>query len=132
MNDDLSWLLDQLVHDTVGVLHALLLSDEGMKLAHDKSLDHDTADLLSAMCTTWLTVSHQMEQLFDTGGPALTATVETPKVQLLAVSAGKRAILATLAKSEADPGIVGTAMAQLVERAADHLTVQARSPRTPS
>ncbi|MGW3009678.1 roadblock/LC7 domain-containing protein [Streptomyces sp. NPDC001219] len=132
MNADLPWLLDQLCHDTPGVLHALLLSDEGMKLAHDKTLDRDTADLLSAMCTTWLTLSHQLEKLFDTGGPALTATVDTPNIQLLAVGAGKGAILATVATSEADPGIVGTAMSQLVERVADHLSVPPRSPRTPS
>ncbi|MFI7095400.1 roadblock/LC7 domain-containing protein [Streptomyces lydicus] len=132
MSAELSWLLDQFVHDTVGVVHTVLLSDEGMKLAYDKSLDRDTADLLASMCTTWLTVSHQLEKLFDTGGPALTASVDTPKLQLLAVGAGKHAILATVAKSEADPGIVGTAMAQLVERVADHLSVPPRSPQAPS
>ncbi|WP_433855243.1 roadblock/LC7 domain-containing protein [Streptomyces kronopolitis] len=130
MSTDLSWLLDQLCHDTPGVRHALLLSSDGMKVAYDKSLDLDSADLLSAICSGLLSLSNKLDKAFNAGYPALTISIDTPRAQLLVVGAGTGGVLAAVAESEADPGIVGTAMSQLVERVADHLSVPTRAPRT--
>ncbi|WP_406220905.1 roadblock/LC7 domain-containing protein [Streptomyces decoyicus] len=132
MSTDLSWLLDQLCRDTAGVRHALLLSSDGLKVAYDKSLDLDSADILSAICSSLRAISNELDKAFKAGGPALTITIDTPRAQLLVVGAGTGGVLATVAESDADPGIVGTAMAQLVERVADHLSVPPRSPRAPS
>ncbi|QIY59037.1 roadblock/LC7 domain-containing protein [Streptomyces sp. RPA4-5] len=132
MSTDRSWLLDQLCQNTAGVRHALLLSDDGLKTARDQNLDDDRADHLSAVCTGLLSLSNGLDQAFDTGGKALSVAVDMPLVQVLVIGAGEGAILACMAEAEADTGIVATAMAQLVERIADHLSVPARSARTPS
>lgn len=132
MSTDLSWLLDQLCRDIAGVRHALLLSDDGLMMARSENLKLDPADHLSAVCTGLLALSHNLDEAFETGGKALSVAVDSPDAQLLVVGAGEGAILACVTEAMADTGIVGTAMAQLVERVADHLSVPTRSARTPS
>ncbi|MGX1759392.1 roadblock/LC7 domain-containing protein [Streptomyces lydicus] len=132
MSTDLSWLLDQLCRDTAGVRHALLLSDDGMKMACGASLERDLADHLSAVCTGLLSLAYGLDKAFETGGKALSVAVDMPDAQLLVVGAGEGAILACVTEAVADTSIVGAAMAQLVERVADHLSVPTRSARTPS
>ncbi|MEK8146387.1 roadblock/LC7 domain-containing protein [Streptomyces sp. M10(2022)] len=50
--DDMAWLLRQFVADVPGVLHAVLLSRDGLRLL-DSEVDKDWADELSAALSGW-------------------------------------------------------------------------------
>ena len=47
---NLEWLLENLVGNTPGTRHALVLSRDGLKLCHTASLSVDKADQLAAIC----------------------------------------------------------------------------------
>lgn len=48
-NANLEWLLENLVTNTRGAAHALVLSRDGLKLCHTRGLTVDKADQLSAI-----------------------------------------------------------------------------------
>lgn len=126
MSTELQWLMDNFREDTPGVQHALLLSHDGLRLACDATLDGDRADHLAAIASGLYMLSEQTSVHFDGGGSVQTVLLDLPKLQLLAVAAGDGAVLTVLAEAEADPGVVGTAMKQLVDQLFEHLRVNAR------
>jgi predicted regulator of Ras-like GTPase activity (Roadblock/LC7/MglB family) len=132
MTTDLSWILDKFHESTSGVRHAVLLSVDGLPKARDTSLDQDHADRLAAISSGMWGLAAGLDAHFDTGGRALTVNIDLPRAQLLVVTAGERAVLAVVAESEADPGIIGAAMTQLVDQLASHLGVGPREPGAPS
>ncbi|WP_181790157.1 roadblock/LC7 domain-containing protein [Streptomyces phytophilus] len=127
MSESLDWLLANFVQQVASARSAVVASTDGVRMhAHD--LDTAAADRLAAVATG----------LFSLGGGIGTDTVrgvrqvlvEHEDVVLCVMAAGPGAVLAVLAEPDADLGVIGYEMGQLVKRVPTHLTSPARTAVT--
>ncbi|ASU85819.1 dynein regulation protein LC7 [Nocardiopsis gilva YIM 90087] len=126
-NRGLDWLLDNLVEKTPGVRHVLVLSRDGLKMCFTPGLDEDQADQLSAVSAGIQSLSLSASAEFGDGLGSGQAMVEFGGGLLLIVPAGEGAHLAVIADADADVGIVGHNMNELVEQIGTYLTAAPRS-----
>lgn len=152
---DLGWLLENLAERARGVRHVLVLSRDGLRICHTPELQADQADQLAAIASGIQSLSLSASGEFGsgpvngglgTGGSgdaglaggagglggerpwAGQSMVEFRGGVLLIVPAGEGAHLAVIAHEDADVGLVGHYMNELVEQIGGHLTA---APRTP-
>jgi predicted regulator of Ras-like GTPase activity (Roadblock/LC7/MglB family) len=119
---DLEWLLQSLKERTPYVRHVLVLSKDGLRLCFTDDLDVDRADQLSAIASGIQSLAVSASAEFGTGLGSGQSMVEFPGGVLLIVPAGEGAHLAVVAADEADVGLVGHNMSELVEQIGGHLT----------
>jgi predicted regulator of Ras-like GTPase activity (Roadblock/LC7/MglB family) len=119
---DLEWLLQNLKDRTPDVRHVLVLSKDGLRLCFTDDLDIDRADQLSAIASGIQSLAISTSAEFGTDLGSGQSMVEFPGGVLLIVPAGEGAHLAVVAADEADVGLVGHNMSELVEQIGDHLT----------
>ncbi|MEV5572411.1 roadblock/LC7 domain-containing protein [Spirillospora sp. NPDC052269] len=123
---DLSWLLDGLRDRTPGVRHVLVLSKDGLKICFTGDLDVDRADQLSAVAAGVQSLSLSASAEFGTGLGVGQSMLEFAGGLLLIVPAGEGAHLAVVATEDADVGLVGHSMNELVEQMGSFLTAPPR------
>ncbi|WP_039938305.1 MULTISPECIES: roadblock/LC7 domain-containing protein [Streptomyces] len=124
----LDWLLENLLEKTPGARHALVLSRDGLKLCLTSGLSVDQADQLSAIASGIQSLSHGASIEFGDGsGGVRQSMTEFHGGILFIVEAGEGAHLAVVAHDEADVGIIGHNMNEMVEQIGDHLRA---APRT--
>ncbi|MGA4978927.1 roadblock/LC7 domain-containing protein [Streptomyces cinereoruber] len=124
----LTWLVEGLLERTPGARHALVLSRDGLKLCHTPGLSSDQADQLSAIAAGIQALSHGASVEFGDGsGGVRSAMAEFYGGVLFIVEAGQGAHLALIAAEEADAGLVGHNMSELVEQLGEHLTAPPRA-----
>jgi predicted regulator of Ras-like GTPase activity (Roadblock/LC7/MglB family) len=126
---DLEWLLENLRARTPDVRHVLVLSKDGLRLCFTSDLSIDRADQLSALASGIQSLAISASAEFGTHLGSGQAMVEFPGGLLLIVPAGEGAHLAVVAGDEADVGLVGHNMSELVEQIGNHLTAPPRRPR---
>ncbi|MFI7318872.1 roadblock/LC7 domain-containing protein [Streptomyces venezuelae] len=130
----LTWLLQGLLERTPGARHALVLSRDGLKLCRTPELSVDQADQLAAIAAGIQSLSHGASAEFGDGsGGVRSAMAEFYGGILFIVEAGEGAHLAVIAAEDADAGLVGHTMAELVEQLGEHLRAAPRAdggPRT--
>jgi predicted regulator of Ras-like GTPase activity (Roadblock/LC7/MglB family) len=119
---DLEWLLQNLKDRTPDVQHVLVLSKDGLRLCFTDDLDVDRADQLSAIASGIQSLAISASAEFGTDLGSGQSMVEFPGGVLLIVPAGEGAHLAVVAADEADVGLVGHNMSELVEQIGGHLT----------
>jgi predicted regulator of Ras-like GTPase activity (Roadblock/LC7/MglB family) len=125
----LEWLLENLVGNTPGARHALVLSKDGLKLSHTGRLSVDRADQLAAIAAGVQSLSHGASMEFGDGtGGVRQSMTEFHGGLLFIVEAGEGAHLAVLAADDADVGLIGHNMDELVEQIGDFLTSPPRRP----
>jgi predicted regulator of Ras-like GTPase activity (Roadblock/LC7/MglB family) len=125
--DKLDWLLENLLEKTPGSRHALVLSRDGLRLCHSAGLDSDRADQLAAIASGIQSLSLSASVEFGDGAGGVRQSMnEFHGGLLLIVEAGEGAHLAVIADEEADVGVVGHNMHQLVERIGEYLTAAPR------
>jgi predicted regulator of Ras-like GTPase activity (Roadblock/LC7/MglB family) len=128
---DLDWLLESLLRKTPGARHALVLSRDGLKLCHTPGLTVDQADHLAAIASGIQSLSHGASVEFGDGtGGVRQAMAEFYGGILFIVEAGAGAHLALVADEDADAGLVGHNMNELVEQIGHHLSSPPREPDT--
>ncbi|MCX5394890.1 roadblock/LC7 domain-containing protein [Streptomyces sp. NPDC006482] len=126
-DDKLSWLLEGLLERTPGTRHALVLSRDGLKLCRTAGLSVDQADQLSAIAAGIQSLSHGASVEFGDGtGGVRSAMAEFYGGILFIVEAGDGAHLALVADEDADAGLVGHNMTELVEQLGEHLVARPR------
>ncbi|MFE7114477.1 roadblock/LC7 domain-containing protein [Streptomyces sp. NPDC057654] len=130
-NRDLSWLMDQLRDETAGVLHVLLLAEDGLRSAKDQTLGVDSADKMAAICSGMANLGAGAGDELD-GGALRSVVVDLERKQLVIMAAGRGSVLGVLAEADADLALVATAMVQMIERLADHLGVAPRAAQSPA
>ena len=114
---NLTWMLASLVEQTAGATHALVLSRDGLKLCHTAGLSVDKADQLSAIAAGVQALSQGASVEFGDGtGGVRHSMTEFHGGILFIVEAGEGAHLAVLASEEADVGLIGHRMNELVEQ----------------
>jgi predicted regulator of Ras-like GTPase activity (Roadblock/LC7/MglB family) len=129
---DLDWLLESLLERTPGARHALVLSRDGLKLCRTSGLSVDQADQLSAIASGIQSLAHGASAEFGDGtGGVRQSMTEFHGGLLFIVEAGEGAHLAVIAAEEADAGVIGHNMNELVEQIGDYLSSPARDPRAP-
>jgi predicted regulator of Ras-like GTPase activity (Roadblock/LC7/MglB family) len=123
----LDWLLENLLEKTPGTRHALVLSRDGLKLCLSSGLTVDQADQLAAIASGIQSLSHGASIEFGDGsGGVRQSMTEFHGGILFIVGAGLGAHLAVVAGEDADPGIVGHNMGELVEQIGVHLRAEPR------
>jgi predicted regulator of Ras-like GTPase activity (Roadblock/LC7/MglB family) len=129
---NLDWLLENLVENTAGAVHALVLSRDGLKLCHTSALSRDKADQLAAIAAGVQALSQGASMEFGDGtGGVRQSMTEFHGGLLFIVAAGDGAHLAVLADATADVGLIGHRMDELVEQIGAFLTSAPR-PLLPS
>lgn len=124
----LDWLLENLLKKTPGARHALVLSRDGLKLCLTSGLSLDQADQLAAISSGIQSLSHGASIEFGDGsGGVRQSMTEFHGGILFIVEAGEGAHLAVIAEDEADVGIIGHNMNELVEQIGDHLRAAPRA-----
>jgi predicted regulator of Ras-like GTPase activity (Roadblock/LC7/MglB family) len=126
---NLTWMLESLVDQTAGASHALVLSRDGLKLCHTSALDIDKADQLAAIAAGVQALSQGASVEFGDGtGGVRQSMTEFHGGILFIVEAGEGAHLAVLAAEDADVGLIGHRMNELVEQIGAFLTAPPRQP----
>jgi predicted regulator of Ras-like GTPase activity (Roadblock/LC7/MglB family) len=128
-DNSLTWLLKGLLERTPGTRHALVLSRDGLKLCWTEHLTLDRADHLAAICSGIQALAQGASVEFgdSTGGVRHSMTGFHGGL-LFIVEAGEGAHLAVVAEEDADPGVVGHQMTELVEQIGEHLRAEPRNP----
>lgn len=123
----LDWLLEGLLQRTQGAAHALVLSKDGLKLCHTTGLSIDQADQLAAIASGIQSLSHGASVEFGDGsGGVRQSMTEFHGGLLFIVEAGEGAHLAVVAADDADVGLIGHNMNELVEQIGEYLTAAPR------
>ncbi|MFC7933026.1 roadblock/LC7 domain-containing protein [Streptomyces cinereoruber] len=126
-DEKLSWLLEGLLERTPGTRHVLVLSRDGLKLCRTPELSVDQADQLAAIAAGIQSLSHGASVEFGDGtGGVRSAMAEFYGGILFIVEAGEGAHLALVADEDADAGLVGHNMSELVEQLGEYLVARPR------
>ncbi|WP_190276750.1 roadblock/LC7 domain-containing protein [Catenulispora acidiphila] len=122
----LDWLLQGLVDGVPGARHALVLTGDGLRLAH-YAVDEDVADRLAAICAGLQSLSSAVAEMFP-GGDQRTRmiVIEVGGGYFYVMAAGEGAFLAVVADDGVDAGLMGRQMRDLVVRIGEHLASPAR------
>ena len=124
---DLDWLLENLLERTPESRHAIVLSKDGLKLCHTYGLSVDQADQLAAIASGIQALSYGASAEFGDGSGGLRQSMtEFHGGMLFIVEAGEGAHLAVIADDDADVGLIGHNMNELVEQLGEYLTAPAR------
>ena len=124
---DLEWLLENLLSKTPGTRHVLVLSRDGLKLCHTSALTRDRADQLAAIASGIQSLSCGASIEFGDGtGGVRQSMTEFHGGLLFIVEAGLGAHLAVIAEDEADVGLIGHNMHEMVEQIGEYLTAPPR------
>lgn len=126
-DNSLTWLLQNLLDCTPGTRHALVLSRDGLKLCWTEHLTLDRADQLAAICSGIQALAQGASVEFGDGtGGVRHSMTEFHGGLLFIVEAGEGAHLAVVAVEDADPGVVGHQMTEMVEQIGEHLRAEPR------
>ncbi|MDH6223409.1 MULTISPECIES: roadblock/LC7 domain-containing protein [Streptomyces] len=130
---ELTWLLEGLLERTPGARHALVLSRDGLKLCHSPELTVDQADQLAAISAGIQSLAQGASAEFGNGdGGVRQSMTEFHGGLLFIVEAGAGAHIAVVAEEEADPGLVGHTMQELIEQLGEHLSTPPRESSDPA
>ncbi|MES4902093.1 MULTISPECIES: roadblock/LC7 domain-containing protein [unclassified Streptomyces] len=129
--DGLDCLLDDLVVRVGGVRHAVVLSGDGAAVSASRGLGRRDAEQLAALASGFhgLAVVSARRRA---RGAARQTMVETEAGNLFVVAAGEGSYLAVLSAATADPALIASETARLVERVAEYLRAHPRLPEAPA
>lgn len=128
--NDLDWLLRGLIERVPDTRSALLLSSDGLKKAYC-GLDADEADHLSAIASGLFSLARSAGTRFGNESTGVRQVVAELDDSLLFVStAGAGAVLTVMAGRDADAGVLGYEMSQLVKAVRPYLATPARHATT--
>ena len=122
----LDWLVNDFTRDTPGVLHALVVSGDGLLLASSAEVDANLGDQLSATTSGLVSLSRGAAQLLSLA-PVSQTIIEMTGGYLFATSISQDSTLAVVAQRHCDMGMVGYEMTMLASRVGHALTPAPRS-----
>ena len=123
---DLSWLLRSLLDRVPHARSAVLLSADGLTTAV-QGLSPDDADHLSAIASGLFSMARSAAAKFGGSDGVRQVVAELDDTLLFVSSAGFGSALTVLADREADAGVLGYEMFQVVKSASPLLGITARS-----
>ncbi|AGZ40542.1 roadblock/LC7 domain-containing protein [Actinoplanes friuliensis] len=123
---DLVWLLTGLIERVPDTRSALLLSSDGLRKAA-YGLDDAAADHLAAISSGLFSLARSAGTRFGGGETVRQVVAELQDALLFVSAAGSGAVLAVMAGPQAEPGVLGYEMAQLVKSVRPYLGTPVRS-----
>jgi predicted regulator of Ras-like GTPase activity (Roadblock/LC7/MglB family) len=123
---DLDWLLRGLVERVPHARHAVLLSADGLTTAVH-GLSPDDADHLAAIASGLFSIARSAAAKFGGSDGVRQVVAELDDTLLFVSSAGYGSVLAVLADRDADAGVLGYEMVQLVKSVRPFLGTPARN-----
>lgn len=118
-----SWLLDNFVRSVPGVSHTLVVSADGLLMAMSERLDRTQGDQLSAIVSGISSLTRGAARQLD-AGEVRQAIIEMDSMFLFSMVVSDGSVIAVMAESTCDVGLVGYEMALLVSRTERTLTPQ--------
>lgn len=128
---DLGWLLRGLVERVPHTRSAVLLSADGITTAAH-GLDSNSADHLAAIASGLFSVARTAAAKFGRSDGVRQVVAELDDTMMFTSSAGFGSVLTVLADRDADAGVLGYEMAQLVKAVRPFLATPARRAGPPS
>ena len=123
---NLNWLVNSFVSQTPGVDEAVVVSSDGLPLAKSEGLDRDATDRFSAVSSGLIGLAYGAAGRFG-GGAVTEVIVEMENAFLFVTGVSDGSLLAVMAQSSSDVGLVAYEMAVLVEKAGEALTPELRA-----
>lgn len=125
-DETIQWLLDQMVDAVPEMLYAVLLSGDGLAIAHSRGATQEDAEQLAAMATGLHSLAVGVQRRFD-GGQVQQTVVQSERRYVFVAEAGNLARVAVLATSKVDAGMMAFQAHTVVQKVGDHLSA---APRT--
>jgi uncharacterized protein len=120
-NGKLDWLLTDFMRGTPGVLHAMVVSGDGLLLAASDHIDMMLGDQLSAATSGLVSLARGAAQLLNLA-PVNQTIVEMTGGYLFLTSISQGSTLAVVSERQCDMGLVGYEMTMLAARVGHALT----------
>lgn len=117
------WLLDNFVRSVPGVVHTLVVSADGLLMAMSDQLDRTQGDQLSAIVSGISSLTRGAARQLA-AGEVRQAIVEMDTMFLFTMVVSDGSVIAVMAASTCDVGLIGYEMALLVSRTEQTLTPQ--------
>lgn len=121
----LDWLLGNFQRTTPGVVHALVVSGDGLRVAASNGVDDRLADQLSAATSGLVSLANGAAELVALG-PMTQTIVELTAGHLFVTQISQGAMLAVVADMACDMGMVGYEMTLLSQQVGHALTPLSR------
>jgi uncharacterized protein len=126
---DLNWLMTDFVERVPSVAHAIVVSSDGLPMAHSEGFPVDRADQLAAVTSGLTSLTHGAAQMFE-GGPVVQTVVEMEEGLLIVMAVSDGSSLSVMTAADCDMGLVAYEMALLVEQVGSALTPTVRGARS--
>jgi hypothetical protein len=117
------WLLDNFVRTVPGSRHTLVVSADGLLMAMSDKLDRTSGDQLAAIVSGMSSLTRGAARQLG-GGNVRQAIIEMDNGFLFLMNISNGSVLAVVAESNCDVGLIGYEMAMLVSRTEATLTPQ--------
>jgi uncharacterized protein len=127
----LDWMLTDFARSAPGVVHALVVSSDGLCLAATPGVDPALADQLAAASSGLASLARGTATLLD-ALPVGQTILEMAGGYLFVTAIGESSLLAVSTERTADLGLVGYEMTMIASRVGHALTPAVRSDRTGS
>jgi predicted regulator of Ras-like GTPase activity (Roadblock/LC7/MglB family) len=126
-NNKLTWMLSSLNLD--GVRYSVLISGDGLRLAHSESISLDEADAFAAAVSGVQSLGKALAVLCGNKDNRLRQNlIEYDQSLVLITAAGQNAMLGVCAEPTADAGLIVHRMNDLASRLGNELTSGTRRP----
>ena len=126
-NNKLTWMLSSLNLD--GVRYSVLISGDGLRLAHSESISLDEADAFAAAVSGVQSLGKALAVLCgDKDNRLRQNLIEYDQALVLITAAGQNAMLGVCAEPTADAGLIVHRMNDLASRLGNELTSGTRRP----
>ena len=119
--ESLNWLISNFVERVPGVAPTIVVSSDGLLIASSDGLTRDRADQLAAVASGLASLTQGSARIFE-GGAVTQTVVEMARGFLYVMAISDGSVMATLAATESDMGLIGYEMTNLVERTGEVLT----------
>jgi uncharacterized protein len=127
---DLNWLVTNFVERVPAVAHAIVVSSDGLPMAHSEGFPSDRIDQLAAVTSGLTSLTQGASRVFE-GGTVTQTVVDMQRGLLIVMAISDGSSIAVLAAADCDMGLVAYEMALLVERVGGALTPQVRGAQSP-
>jgi hypothetical protein len=127
---DLNWLITNFVEQVPDAAHAIVVSADGLPMAHSHGLPPDRVDQLAAVTSGLTSLTQGGARVFE-GGRVTQTMVDMQRGLLIVMAISDGSSLAVLAAADCDTGLVAYEMTLLVERMGSALTPAMRGAASP-
>lgn len=126
-NNKLTWMLGSL--DIEGVRYSVLISGDGLRMAHSDSITRDEADAFAAAVSGVQSLGKALAAMCGDADNRLRQNlIEYDQALVLVTAAGQNAMLGVCAEPTADAGLIVHRMNDLASRLGNELTSETRRP----